>query len=86
MVGVTELGYLGFGVSDMAAWREYASKVMGLEVFDEGESDRFYIRMDYQHPRITVHNSGTDDLDYAGWRVAGPESLTKCCANLTMLA
>ena len=56
MVGVTELGYLGFGVSNMDAWREYASKVMGLEVFDEGEEDRFYIRMDYQHHRITVHN------------------------------
>ena len=25
MVGVTELGYLGFGVSDMAAWRETRS-------------------------------------------------------------
>nr|QLG20230.1 1,2-dihydroxynaphthalene dioxygenase [uncultured bacterium]QLG20254.1 1,2-dihydroxynaphthalene dioxygenase [uncultured bacterium]QLG20304.1 1,2-dihydroxynaphthalene dioxygenase [uncultured bacterium]QLG20420.1 1,2-dihydroxynaphthalene dioxygenase [uncultured bacterium]QLG20612.1 1,2-dihydroxynaphthalene dioxygenase [uncultured bacterium] len=82
MVGVTELGYLGIGVSDMKAWREYASKVMGLEVFDEGESDRFYIRMDYNHHRIVVHNSGTDDLDYAGWRVAGPEEFEQMLRKL----
>nr|QLG20571.1 1,2-dihydroxynaphthalene dioxygenase [uncultured bacterium] len=82
MVGVTELGYLGFGVSNMDAWREYASKVMGLEVFDEGEKDRFYIRMDYQHHRITVHNSGTDDLDYVGWRVAGPEEFDQMMRQL----
>lgn len=73
MAVVTELGYLGLGVSNMDAWREYASKVLALEVFDEGEKDRFYMRMDYQHHRYIVHNSGTDDLDYLGWRVAGPE-------------
>jgi hypothetical protein len=33
MAVVTELGYLGLGVSNMAAWREYASQVLGLEVF-----------------------------------------------------
>nr|ART40798.1 L289 [uncultured bacterium] len=73
MAGVTELGYIGIGVKDMNAWRKYAAEVMGLEVCDEGEKDRFYLRMDYQHHRIVVHDSGTDDLDYAGWRVAGPE-------------
>ena len=83
MVSVTELGYIGIGVSDMDAWREYAGKVMGLEVVDEGEADRFYLRMDYQHHRITVHNSGSDDLDYTGWRVAGPEEFEQMLRQLS---
>ena len=29
---VTELGYVTLGVSNLAAWEEYASQVRGLEV------------------------------------------------------
>nr|AMK59163.1 2,3-dihydroxybiphenyl dioxygenase [uncultured bacterium UPO42] len=83
MVSVTELGYIGIGVSNMDTWREYAGKVMGLEVVDDGEADRFYLRMDYQHHRITVHNSGSDDLDYTGWRVAGPEEFEQMLRQLS---
>ncbi|ALE55176.1 biphenyl-2,3-diol 1,2-dioxygenase [Burkholderia multivorans] len=81
-IGVTELGYIGIGVSDMDAWREYSANVMGLEVLEEGDKDRFYLRLDYQHHRIVVHNSGSDDLDYAGWRVAGPEEFDQIKRNL----
>lgn len=42
---VTELGYLGLSVSDLAAWRAYAAEVAGMEVVDEGEGDRLYLRM-----------------------------------------
>lgn len=49
MAKVTELGYMGINVSDGDAWRNFASEVVGLEVVDEGEGDRFYLRMDYWH-------------------------------------
>jgi 2,3-dihydroxybiphenyl 1,2-dioxygenase len=75
MAKVTELGYLGIGVSDAAAWKEYATQVVGMELLDEGEADRFYLRMDNWHHRIVVHTSGEDDLLYLGWRVAGPLEL-----------
>ena len=73
MAKVTEMGYLGIGVSDGDAWRAYASQVIGMEVLDEGDGDRFYLRMDRWHPRLVVNLHGNDDMDYIGWRVAGPE-------------
>jgi len=73
MVQVTELGYIGFGVKDLEAWKKFATNILALEVVDEGESDRCYLRMDYQHHRIVLHSDPSDDLLYLGFRVAGPE-------------
>ena len=72
MARVTELGYIGIGVKDADAWKEFAAQVVGMEVLDEGEKDRFYLRMDDWHHRIIVHVNGSDDLEYLGWRVEGP--------------
>jgi 2,3-dihydroxybiphenyl 1,2-dioxygenase len=75
---VTELGYIGIGVKDMTAWRTFASEIMGLEWAEEkGEEDRAYLRMDYWHHRFIVHRDGSDDLQYAGFRAAGPEELAQ---------
>lgn len=77
MAQITELGYMGIGVKDMAAWKNFAGNIVGMEVFDEGEGDRFYLRMDNWHHRLVVHNSGEDDMVYMGWRVAGPNELVE---------
>ncbi len=73
MIQVTELGYIGIGVTDMEAWRRFAREILALEAVDDGEGDRFYLRMDYWHHRIVVHADGSDDIAYLGFRVAGPE-------------
>jgi 2,3-dihydroxyethylbenzene 1,2-dioxygenase len=73
MVAVTELGYMGFGVKNLEEWKKFAANVLGMEVADEGESDRCYLRMDYWHHRIVLHSDPSDDLMYLGWRVAGGE-------------
>ncbi|MBP3982468.1 VOC family protein [Acidovorax sp. JG5] len=83
MANVTELGYLGISVSDAAAWKNYATEVMGMQLVDEGEADRFYLRMDLWHHRIVVHTGGDDDLAYVGWRVAGAQELEQMAAKLT---
>lgn len=77
MVRVTELGYLGLNISNAQAWRDYAAQCVGFEVFDEGEADRFYLRMDNWHHRFVMHVGQQDDLAYMGWRVADAESLQK---------
>lgn len=82
MVKVTELGYIGLGVSDAAAWRDYATQVIGMEILDEGEGDRFYLRMDEWHHRIVVHENGSDDLEYLGWRVPSPVELEDIAIQL----
>ncbi|MGH7948448.1 MAG: VOC family protein, partial [Candidatus Binataceae bacterium] len=73
MVQVTELGYMGIGVKDIGAWKNFAGAIIGMEVADEGEADRCYLRMDYWHHRVVVHENGSDDLEYLGFRVAGAE-------------
>lgn len=81
-VSVTELGYLGLSVSDPEAWKDYAANVVGLEIVDEGEPDRFYLRMDTWHHRIVVHITDRDDLEYVGWRVAGKEEFDAMAQKL----
>jgi 2,3-dihydroxybiphenyl 1,2-dioxygenase len=73
MVQVTELGYMGIGVKNLEEWKSFAGQTLGLEVAEEGESDRCYLRMDYWHHRVVLHANGTDDLEYLGFRVAGAE-------------
>lgn len=83
MAAVTELGYVVFGVSDLAAWRAFAAELLGLEVCEEAnEPGRLYLRTDYWHHRIVLEADGTDDLNAAGLRVAGAEELDALRARL----
>ena len=52
MIQVTELGYVGLGVKSLSDWKEFASNILGLEVVDEGEAGRCFLRMDYWHHRL----------------------------------
>src|SRR5438128_427343 len=73
MSNVTELGYVGFGISDLKKWKEYATEVIGAQWEEEG--DIAYLRLDLWHHRITLHKDASDDLLYLGWRVADEEAL-----------
>lgn len=83
MVQVTELGYMGVGVKDLTAWKDFAATVVGLEVTNDGEGDRCYLRMDYWHHRLVLHADDTDDLSYLGFRVAGAEEFEEMQHQLT---
>ena len=39
MIQVTELGYMGLGVKDLAAWKEFAGRIMGFEVAGVAAAD-----------------------------------------------
>jgi 2,3-dihydroxybiphenyl 1,2-dioxygenase len=73
MTGVTELGYMALGVKSLSQWKEFAAEVLALEVVDEGEPKRAYLRMDFWHHRFILDEDGSDDLSCLGLRVAGPE-------------
>jgi 2,3-dihydroxybiphenyl 1,2-dioxygenase len=77
MIQVTELGYMGLGVKDLEAWKHFAADILALEVVDDGESDRCYLRMDYWHHRFVLHADGSDDLAYLGFRVAGADEFAQ---------
>lgn len=67
-MAVTQLGYVGLQVSDMAAWRRLATEILGFEVQEEGEA--LYLRIDERHHRIALFPAATDALGYMGWETA----------------
>ena len=75
MSSVTELGYIGIGVSDLGAWKSFAAEVLGLEIAQDAETASCRFRMDYWHHRILVHATGSDDIEFVGWRVPWEEDL-----------
>lgn len=80
---VTELGYVGLHVSDPEAWKDYAANCIAAEVLDEGDSDRFYLRLDNWHHRLVLHVGDQDDLAYLGWRVADAAALIEIREKLS---
>lgn len=82
MVQVTELGYMGIGVKHLDRWKDYAAKILALEVVDEGEPGRCYFRMDNWHHRFIVDEDGKDDLNYLGFRVAGGDEFRGMARHL----
>lgn len=79
---ISSLGYLGIGVSDLAAWTSFATGMLGLMPAApvEGES-RF--RNDQQAWRIALLPGGADDIIFAGFEVAGPAELEALRARLS---
>jgi 2,3-dihydroxybiphenyl 1,2-dioxygenase len=69
MTGVNQLGYIIFGVSDLAAWRGLASNVLGMELVPGDTRSTTYLRMDEHSHRIELRNDGVDDLEVIGWEV-----------------
>jgi 2,3-dihydroxybiphenyl 1,2-dioxygenase len=72
---VLELGYVGLGVSDLGAWRQFGTSVLGLEVVPGSDPSSFSMRMDYQHHRVIVQQDPSDDLAFLGLRVRDAEAL-----------
>src|SRR5258708_25532062 len=83
MIRVTELGYMGIGVKNLEEWKDFATRIVGMELADDGESDRCYLRMDYMHHRLVLHADGSDDLAYLGFRVAGAEEFSAMQVQLS---
>lgn len=69
---ITELGYLGFEVSDMPRWEQFAAEVLGLGVQPgpgnaNGKPTR-WLRMDDASYRFILTEGAADDCAFAGWR------------------
>ena len=75
MTGVTELGYLGLGVRDVAAFETFATDILGLQPNGADEDGALFFRMDAHHHRFIVRASEADDLAFIGWEVANERAL-----------
>jgi 2,3-dihydroxybiphenyl 1,2-dioxygenase len=79
---VTQLGYLGIGVSDLPAWRDFAGNVLGLQESGSGSGDSVFFRIDGYHHRFELIPNGEDDLLFAGWEVKDSGALSDVAARL----
>jgi 2,3-dihydroxybiphenyl 1,2-dioxygenase len=75
MSAVKQLGYLAFEVSDLAAWEDFGTKILGLDVVDRRGDAGFSLRMDSYHQRFFIEHGPADDLAAIGWEVEGPAEL-----------
>jgi biphenyl-2,3-diol 1,2-dioxygenase len=80
-MGVRALGYAGFGVKDMQAWRDYATQVLGVAV-EEAEGGALNLRVDERQWRIALEPTGEDDVAYLGFEVEGPAAFEALVARL----
>ena len=76
MTAVTQLGYLGIGVRDVAQWRTYAENTLGLEAVAHERDGCLRLRMDRYSYRFALHEDGRDDILYSGWQVEQAADLT----------
>ena len=76
---VTQLGYVGFNVSDLAAWRRVATEIVGFEVVDGTPT---YLRLDDRAQRIALYPAERDGLAYAGWEAADAKAYAALIAQV----
>lgn len=69
MVKLASLCYTVLGVSDLAAWEDYASNVVGFQI-GKKSADALALRMDERPFRIQLESGPEDDLRAAGWQLA----------------
>lgn len=77
---VTGLGYLGFHAPDVAAWRTWATGLVGMQVAEAPPGARdgeLFLRMDEQGWRLAIEPAETGGLAYTGWEVADPAALER---------
>jgi 2,3-dihydroxybiphenyl 1,2-dioxygenase len=82
MSAVKQLGYLVFEVSDLAAWEDFGTKILGLQVVDRRGDAGFSLRMDGYYQRFFVEQGPADDLAAVGWEVDGIEELDALARRL----
>ncbi len=81
-MSVRALGYAGFGVKDVAAWRSFAEDVLGVAV-NEAANGGLRLRVDDSQWRIAIEPTGEDDVTYLGFEVEGPAALDELVAKLS---
>ena len=74
-MSIRSLGYLRIEATDIAAWREYGMKVLGM-VEGSGSTDgALYLRMDEFPARLVIVPGEHDRLIQSGWETANAAEL-----------
>ncbi|MDI9903451.1 VOC family protein [Rhodococcus sp. IEGM 1409] len=74
-MGIRSLAYMRIGATDMAAWREYGLKILGMIEGKGVDADSLYLRMDDFPARLVIVPNDTDHLLVSGWETANAAEL-----------
>src|ERR1700751_5375534 len=74
-MSIRSLGYLRIEATDMAAWREYGLKVLGMGGGSGSTEAALYLRMDDFPARLVIVPGEHDRLSESGWECANAEGL-----------
>jgi len=81
-MGIRSLGYLRIEATDMAAWREYGLKVLGMVEGSGTDPDALYLRMDDFPARLVISPGPADRLATTGWEAANAGELAEIRSRL----
>ncbi|MEV6772757.1 iron-dependent extradiol dioxygenase HsaC [Nocardia sp. NPDC051030] len=74
-MSIKALGYMRIEATDMAAWREYGLKVLGMMEGSGNNPDALYLRMDDFAARLVIVPGDKDRLLVSGWEVTDAKGL-----------
>jgi 3,4-dihydroxy-9,10-secoandrosta-1,3,5(10)-triene-9,17-dione 4,5-dioxygenase len=74
-MGIRSLGYLRIEATDLARWREFGLKVLGMVEGTGADPDALYLRMDEFPARLVIVPGDQDRLAQAGWETANAAGL-----------
>ena len=72
---ISSLGYLRFSSADVAAWRDFGVKVLGMTEGRGPEAGALYLRMDEYPARLVIVPGSSEKLLASGWEVADTAAL-----------
>ncbi|MFE3292502.1 iron-dependent extradiol dioxygenase HsaC [Rhodococcus sp. NPDC059234] len=81
-MGIRSLAYMRIEATDMAAWREYGLKVLGMIEGKGTNPDALYLRMDDFPARLVIVPGERDRLQVSGWETANAAGLQEVRDNL----
>ncbi|MEU6587618.1 2,3-dihydroxybiphenyl 1,2-dioxygenase, partial [Nocardia sp. NPDC046763] len=82
-MSIKALGYMRIEATDMAAWREYGLKVLGMMEGDGLNPDALYLRMDDFAARLVIVPGEQDRLLVSGWEVTDARGLQQLRETLS---
>lgn len=75
------LGYVGMRAKNLDDWRDYGTKLIGMQVVDKGGSS-MALRMDDRKQRIIVDADGGEGVSCYGWEMESAAALDRLAAHL----
>ena len=70
---IQALGYMGVGASNVDEWSDFATRWLGMQMVERGNTGRAF-RMDDRKQRLVIDRTLADGDRYFGWEVADAEA------------